>query len=244
MIFLILLNLLVGLWVVTTQFGHTFLGFVLLGISCVLLCYYLFQKYEGRKSVRILRRIFTSVLAAGILAASITGGFIISDAFGDAGEDLDYIVVLGAGVNGTEPSLSLRDRLTAALSYLETHPDTICIVSGCRGYNEEISEAECMYTYLTKHGIDPNRVWMEDQAENTRENIQYTLDLIEEKTGMRPTQLGIVSSEYHIFRAKQFAKEFNVIPYGIPGKTSWITLKINYFLREIAAVWYYSIFGG
>lgn len=31
----------------------------------------------------------------------------------------DAVIVLGAGVNGTEPSLSLRTRLDAALDYLE-----------------------------------------------------------------------------------------------------------------------------
>ena len=43
--------------------------------------------------------------------------------------------------------------------------------------------------------------------------------------------------------AKTIAAE-GVTSYGIPARTSWVTLRINYFLREIVAVWYYTILGG
>ena len=66
----------------------------------------------------------------------------------------DAVIVLGAGVNGTEPSLSLRTRLDAALEYLEYWPDIPAVLTGGTGYGEEISEAQCMYDYLTEHGVD------------------------------------------------------------------------------------------
>ena len=101
-----------------------------------------------------------------------------------------------------------------------------------------------MFNDLTARGIDENRVWMEEQATDTRENIRFSLDLIEEKTGNRPTEIGLVSSEYHLYRANLFAREEKIISYGIPARTGWVTLRINYYLREIAAVWYYQILGG
>ena len=33
-------------------------------------------------------------------------------------------------------------------------------------------------------------------------------------------------------------------PIMIPAETTYLSLRANYFLREIAAVWYYMIFGG
>lgn len=30
----------------------------------------------------------------------------------------------------------------------------------------------------------------------------------------------------------------------VPAQTHWLSLRVNYFLREIAGVWYYMIFGG
>jgi uncharacterized SAM-binding protein YcdF (DUF218 family) len=67
---------------------------------------------------------------------------------------------------------------------------------------------------------------------------------LKEETGYRPTRIGIVSSEYHLFRAKCFAEDLGLEPVGIPAKTSWVSIRINYYLREIAAVWFYRILGG
>ena len=157
--------------------------------------------------------------------------------------DCEYIVVLGAKVNGTAPSLSLSDRIRAAESYLKAHPDTVAILSGGQGEDEGISEAQCMFEGLTAQGIDPNRLWLEDQATSTWENIRFTLDLIEEKTGDRPETIGLVSSEYHLFRADLFARECGVETVGIPSATSWFSIKLNYFMREAAGVWHYLILG-
>ena len=85
---------------------------------------------------------------------------------------------------------------------------------------------------------------MEDKATSTWENLNFALDLIEEKTGERPTKLGILSSEYHLFRAKLFAKECGVEPVGIPARTSRLSQKVNHFMREVAGVWHYLILGG
>ena len=101
-----------------------------------------------------------------------------------------------------------------------------------------------MFNDLTARGIEESRIWMEDKATNTRENIRFSLDLIEEKTGLRPEQIGLVSSEYHLYRAGLLARAENITSYGIPARTSWVTLRINYFLREIVAVWYYTLLGG
>lgn len=101
-----------------------------------------------------------------------------------------------------------------------------------------------MYVELTNLGIDGERVWTEDQAESTWENIRYSLDLIEQNTGTRPTRLGVLSSEYHLFRASLFAKKNGVEFVGIPAKTSRFSQKVNHFMREVAGVWHYILLGG
>ena len=144
----------------------------------------------------------------------------------------------------TKPSLSLQERLDAAYQYLVTYPDAVCVVSGGQGNGEDITEAQCMYNELTARGIEADRVWMEHRATNTRENVRYSLDIIEERTGIRPTEIGLISSEYHLYRAGLLAHEENVTAYTIPAKTTWLALRNNYFLREIVAVWYYTLLGG
>ena len=101
-----------------------------------------------------------------------------------------------------------------------------------------------MYRELVNLGIDPKRIWIEDEATSTWENMKFTLDLIEAETGIRPEKLGVLSSESHLFRASLFAKACDVEFVGIPAKTSRLPQAINHFMREVAGVWHYIILGG
>ena len=226
--------------------GYSFSALVCL-ILIALILFYTLMPLVGMqypKLAKLAKTIVTCCLAIGLLVVGITEGFIIKASFGDPKEQVQYMVVLGAKVRQNGPSVSLWDRIHAAADYLETHLDTIAIVSGGQGPDEPMTEAQAMYDGLMGLGIDPERIWMEDKATSTWENLNFALDLIEEKTGERPTKLGILSSEYHLFRAKLFAKECGVEPVGIPARTSRLSQKVNHFMREVAGVWHYLILGG
>ena len=202
----------------------------------------LLKKYP--RGMRILRKIFTVCLVIGLIVVGITEIFIIEASFGDPKEQVQYMVVLGAKVRNDGPSVSLWDRIHAAADYLEAHPGTIAIVSGGQGPDEPMTEASAMFEKLVELGIDPDRIWLEEKATSTWENLNYSLDLIEEKTGARPEKLGILSSEYHLFRAGLLAKECGVETVGVPAATSRLSQRINHFMREVAGVWHYLILGG
>ena len=226
--------------------GYDFSGLVCLAIVGVILVYkglrLLSRKYPH--DARILRRIFSCLLCIGLLVVGVTEVIIIDASFGSPKERCDYMVVLGAGVRGNVPSLSLRNRIDATYDYLTAHPDVIAVLSGGQGEGEDMTEAQCMFDHLTQMGIDESRLWMEDQATSTWENLNFSLDLIEEKTGQRPEKLGVLSSEYHLFRASLFADACGVDFIGVPAKTTKISLRINYFMREVAGVWHYLLLGG
>jgi len=238
--------LLLSLFFYTAIHGHGFLGLVCLCLAGVILCYYILDLLKKRfpKTVKALNILLTTVLCVGILIFAVTEAIIIHASFGQPETPCQYMIVLGAKVNGTEPSVSLNDRIRTADAYLKAHPDTIAILSGGQGPDEGISEAECMFRELTERGIAADRLWLEDQATSTWENLQFSLNMIEEKTGTRPDTLGLLSSEYHLFRAGLFAKDCGVSAVGIPAKTSWPSIRLNYFLREVAGVWHYIILGG
>lgn len=191
-----------------------------------------------------ITRIVTVCLLIGILVVGVTEALVIKASFGTPHESVDYLLVLGAKVRVTGPSASLWDRIYAAEEYLKAHPDTIAIVSGGQGEDEPWTEAEVMYTELVYMGIEPERIWVEDKATSTWENINFALELIEKKTGSRPETLGILSSEYHLFRASLFAKECGVGFVGVPAQTSRMGQTINHFMREVAGVWHYLLLGG
>ena len=226
--------------------GYSFSALVCLCLIAILLFYTLMPMIGLRLPTfaKITTRVFTVILILGLLVVGITEAVIIHASFGNPKETVEYMVVLGAKVNRDGPSVSLWDRICGAYEYLEEHPDVIAIVSGGQGTDEPITEAECMYRELVNLGIDPKRIWIEDNATSTWENLNFSLDLIEEKTGVRPVKLGVLSSEYHLFRASLFAKACDVDFVGIPARTSRLSQMINHFMREVAGVWHYLILGG
>lgn len=226
--------------------GYSFTGLVLAGFGLLTVCYRLIHLLaaHGLTAAKFLHLVLTSCVCLGLLAALVTGTVICCAGLGSAETACDYVVVLGCGVNGTEPSLSLQNRIDAAYAYLTAHPGAVCIVSGGQGDGEDITEAACMKRELTRMGISPDRIWEEDRSTSTMENLEFSLAVIEANTGSRPASIGIISAEYHLYRAGLMAKSLGVSPVGIPAKTTWFTLWANYQMREIVAVWAYLIFGG
>ena len=226
--------------------GYGFSALVCVGIIAVIL-FYTFMPLVGLfhpELAAVLTRLFTICLVIGLLIVGVTEAFIIKASFGDPKEQVDYMVVLGAKVRTTGPSASLWDRIYAAADYLNEHPGTIAIVSGGQGPDEPMPEGQAMYDELVKLGIDPGRIWIEDKATSTFENLTFALDLIEEKTGQRPSKLGVLSSEYHLFRASLLTRHCGADFVGIPARTSRISQMINHFMREVAGVWHYILLGG
>ena len=226
--------------------GHKFLGMVCFGLAAVISCYYLIALL-GKKhnaAAKILNILLTVLLSLGICIFSVTEAFVLSASAGDESTQFTYLLVLGAKVNGTAPSISLNDRLLAAYDYMAAHPDVIAVVTGGQGEDEGISEAQCMFNELTRRGISPDRIWLEEEATSTWENLQFSLRMIAEKTGERPETIGILSSEYHLFRAGWFADLSGVEAALIPARTSWPTIRLNYFMREVVGIWKFIILGG
>ena len=219
---------------------------VLFLIAGVLIGFFvlLVVKQKWQKAGKWILRIYSILVALGVLVAAATGCAILAASQGDTDASCDYIIVLGAGVRGDVPSLSLQDRIHGAYDYLEAHPDVICIVSGGKGMGENISEAACMYRELTKMGISGERIWMEERSTSTLENLMFSMEILEQHGVTEPGTIGILSSEYHLLRAGFFADKLGIEHAGIPAETGVFGLWVNYFLREIVAVWFHILFGG
>lgn len=230
---------LAGVVVKVFCFGYSFTAVLLWALSGLILVIdaLLCLRKTHRKAANICFAVLLTLLGLGLVAAGVTLGYVICGAKTDADPQSDYVVVLGAGVNGTVPSRSLRERLEATTAYLTAYPDAVCIVSGGQGANEQITEAQCMQTYLVEHGIDPARIVLEDRATSTEENLAYSFALIEERTGEYPQQVTIISSEYHLFRAAAYARQMGVEAKVYAAKTANPLYLVNSCLREIPAVW-------
>lgn len=179
-----------------------------------------------------------AALGAAILVFGAIEGRILSDATKKPTPEVDYVIVLGAQVRGTQIARTLRYRLEAALIYLEENPQAKVIVSGGQGSGEDISEAEAMQAYLMEHGISQERILLEDKSVNTAENIRFSKEILEAdwKGENRPPTVAIATSSFHIYRALRIAKKQGLEQVsGIPAQDDPV-LAFSYYMREGFAV--------
>ena len=214
--------------------AHSGTGFwmIWLAIACIFVVAGLSAWFGWWKAMpKAVRRVCAAVLCVALICFGTVEGLVISG-MGAAGEPgLDYVIVLGAQVHRTRPSLVLKYRLDKTIDYLESNPDTVCIVSGGKGANEPFPEAQGMADYLERHGIAKSRIIRESKSEDTRQNIANSRRLITK----RDASIGIITSDFHVFRALQIARDQGLadargIASGSPGD-----MLANNMLREFFA---------
>lgn len=199
----------------------------------------------------------------------------------------DYIIILGAGLQGTKPTPLLRGRIDKAVDlWNRQHRHGLFIVSGGQGADEQISEAEAMKRYLVEErGVPGDRIIKEDRSTTTLENLRNSKVIMDERCGLSdaitsqtqasagdsvvsgndennqgvllpssllsegkpgrvkrmknrmacPYRVAVVTSDYHVFRASEYAREMGLKSDGIGSHTKsyyWPTA----FIREFIAI--------
>ncbi|MDO4321901.1 MAG: YdcF family protein [Lachnospiraceae bacterium] len=192
----------------------------------------IYQSRHPESWIRFLTGTLGILILLGVLVLLVVGSRIVGAMASAPQKELDYVVVLGAQVRGTAPSRALRRRLDRAVTYAEENPETVFVLSGGQGPDEGISEAECMYNYMTQKGIEPSRLLLEDKSTSTKENLVYSAELY----GLKKASVGILSNNFHVYRAVQLAKkEGYQQTCGIPASAD-IGMQPHNILREICCV--------
>ena len=222
--------------------------YLVLGASALLVMYLaLWTLGANEKRVRlarVLRRCYLVFMAVGLAFFLTMQGLILSGAHTEDAE-VDCLVVLGAGLRNGAPSLILRRRLNAALNYLHEHGGVPVIVSGGLGRGEAITEAEAMFRYLSAREVDEALIWKEDASTSTRENLAFSLALMEEKgLDVGEIRIAVVSNEFHLYRAKLIAGRAGLDAVGIAAETPGFFLRLLYSCREAFALASELVFGG
>ena len=208
--------------------GYAYWGYIAFGIAALVVAHRFFSK--------TLWRVLVVLLCLGIVYFCIVEIPIVKNSFTDDEPKRDYVIVLGAAVYGDEPSPTLVRRLSGALDYLEQYPDSVAIVSGGMGPGETIPEARAMHDWLVAHGVDEKRIIVEDQATSTGENLQFSFDLIRKRHRDPNGNVAVVSSAYHLYRAKYMARQLGVEAVGVAAPWGFPLVMLNYFIREAFGV--------
>ncbi len=156
----------------------------------------------------------------------------------------DYVIVLGAGLGRrgqVTPLLASRlergREVWEALAARGGSP--VLIVSGGKGSDEPMPEAEAMAAYLTARGFPADQLVCEDRSRTTEENLAFSKVIMDAARPAGPDGRGarcvIVTSNYHVFRTAIIARKA-----GIRGRVTGARTAGYYWpsamLREFAAV--------
>lgn len=210
-----------------------------------------YKSYRGNSPQRKKRHWPAALLAlivAGALAFGALELVIWQGAQGrtaQAGDGPEVMVIFGCQVRKDGPSILLRDRLDTALAYLEEHPETRVVVTGGKGDDEHMSEAQAMYDYLTAHGVSDVKILMEDKSRNTHQNVQNTLALLDSgpfwDSIVTPDQCSyvLVSNDFHLARIlmlwqRATGRLDNVST--LPAPVSHAPSRVQMFFREPLAL--------
>ena len=150
----------------------------------------------------------------------------------------DFVVVLGAGLIGGQrvsPLLASRlDRGRSVYESLDVANGPMLIVSGGKGSDERLSEAEAMADYLVERGFPADRILKEDQSRTTEENLLYSSALMREA---RPQgyRCVVVTNDFHSYRAALIARDLGV-PAQVAGSPTAAYFLPSATIREFIAV--------
>ena len=216
--------------------GYAWWGYALLFVAALLLLH--------RYLPVALWRVVVILVCIGLAYFCFVEYFIIKNARTDRDPGRDYLIVLGAAVYKDQPSLTLIRRPEGALDYLETYPDSVAIVSGGMGAGETVTEAQAMYDWLVAADVDPSRVLTEPKASSTEENLKFSFDIIRSRGDEPAGKVAIVSSAYHLYRAKCLAAKLGVPDAaGVAAPWGYFFVMLNYFIREAFGVTHLWVFG-
>ncbi|MBP2031782.1 uncharacterized SAM-binding protein YcdF (DUF218 family) [Clostridium algifaecis] len=207
--------------------------FIILGTAYVILG--IFKVKLHKNKLNKLARRFLRVLKVFICIICVSFIFIEGCIFVNANIDYhkkpDYIMILGAGISGKNMLLVQLHRTEEGLKYIKKNPGIKVIVSGGQGSGEDISEAEAMRIYLVQHGVNNGNIIKEEKSKNTIENMKYTSEILRKIDGRKNIRLAIVTSNFHVFRAKFLAKRCGFQTESISSPVNYLLLP-NYCVRE------------
>lgn len=144
-------------------------------------------------------------------------------------------IVLGCQVKGKEPSLMLQERIDAAANYMIDNPNARLIASGGRGKGEDISEAECIIRELEEDKITRLRMYLEKESHNTYENIENSIQIIENYE--LEENVAIVTDFFHQLRARLIFQRLDYEGYiGSVNANTNILFAPTYVVREWFAI--------
>ena len=143
-------------------------------------------------------------------------------------ENIDAILVLGAGIWGTNPSPMLEDRLTEAIYLYENDVSSKLIMSGDHG-RENYNEVTVMKEFAIEKSIPSENIFMDHAGFSSYDSLYRAKEIFGVK------KVAIVTQEYHLYRALYIAKKLGIDAYGVSADKTVYRGQAKREVREVLA---------
>jgi len=153
---------------------------------------------------------------------------ILSESEATKLENIDCILVLGAGIWGDKPSPMLEDRLLQAISLYQNNVSAKIIMSGDHG-TKEYDEVNIMKNFAIERGVPSENIFMDHAGFSSYESIYRAKEIF------KTEKIVIVTQEYHLYRSLHIAKKLGIEAYGVGSDPRKYAGQSYRELREILA---------
>lgn len=156
-----------------------------------------------------------------------------------------WVMVLGSGLrDGREVPPLLASRVRTGMVEFDRRRARMLIMSGGRGGDEQVPEAEAMARWAVENGMDQTAIRTENESRNTEQNLRFSSELVRAEQASAsaiPQAAGpglIVTSNYHVLRAAILARKVGIDAQAAGAPTAgyyWPSAMIREFvaiLRE------------
>lgn len=143
-------------------------------------------------------------------------------------DDIDCILVLGAGVRNGKPTDMLADRLLTAIDLYNKNVAPKIIMSGDHS-KANYDEVNIMKAFAIEKGVPSTDIFMDHAGFSSYESIYRAKEIFEAK------KIVIVTQKYHLYRSLYIANKLGVEAYGISADLRKYIGQSYRELREVLA---------
>lgn len=176
----------------------------------------------------ILLVIIITFMVTNLIVVTTTTNNIITESDANKLNNVDCILILGAGVRGNNPSPMLEDRLLQGISLYENKVSPKILVSGDH-MNKYYDEVNTMKDYLLGHKIPSQDIFMDHAGISTYDSIYRAKYIFKAK------KIIIVTQQYHLHRALYIAENLGFEAYGVASNSRVYTNQLPREIRELLA---------
>jgi uncharacterized SAM-binding protein YcdF (DUF218 family) len=182
---------------------------------------------------RLIYRVYRITLCAWLISLMLFFSWVIQpDTVANVPPNV--ILILGSGLKNNQLTPTLQARLDKGLTEAHRLPSANILLAGGVGTNQIKSEAAVMADYLMMRGTEPSRILLEERSTSTYENLIFSKALLPDLDPLF-TRIMIVSSDFHLPRAKAIAHRLNLPIVSTVGAPTPLLIRYNARLREYFA---------